>query len=115
MFRDALRANPTWRSEYALLKLNLASAHADDRIAYNKKKTDFIKSTLKAHRAQLQQAKASARTHARTHAATTDADAPVRAVSSFAGSRAWARLDERRVGCPGPKPEKVARRQRRGG
>jgi len=45
-FRDALRSNVLWRTEYGALKERLAGAHAADRIRYTKEKTEFIKVTL---------------------------------------------------------------------
>jgi GrpB-like predicted nucleotidyltransferase (UPF0157 family) len=41
-FRDALRASPKLRDEYAALKSRLASAYADDREQYTGEKGDFV-------------------------------------------------------------------------
>jgi GrpB-like predicted nucleotidyltransferase (UPF0157 family) len=41
-FRDALRASPKLRDEYAALKSRLASAHADNRELYTEEKTGFV-------------------------------------------------------------------------
>ena len=43
-FRDYLRANPDAAHEYAKLKRALAEKFRDDREAYTKAKSDFIKS-----------------------------------------------------------------------
>lgn len=45
-FREILRTNPSVASEYAKLKLSLASKHATDREAYTNKKWPFIESVL---------------------------------------------------------------------
>ena len=42
-FRDALRANATWRQEYAELKTGLASEHNQDRATYSELKSTFVK------------------------------------------------------------------------
>lgn len=34
MFRNAIQANNAWREAYSALKLKLASAHSNDRLAY---------------------------------------------------------------------------------
>jgi GrpB-like predicted nucleotidyltransferase (UPF0157 family) len=41
-FRDALRARPVWRQEYADLKAGLASQHKKDRAIYSERKTAFV-------------------------------------------------------------------------
>jgi GrpB-like predicted nucleotidyltransferase (UPF0157 family)/predicted kinase len=41
-FRDALRASPSWRQEYADLKTELASQHKEDRATYSEKKSAFV-------------------------------------------------------------------------
>jgi len=41
-FRDALRANPELRDEYAAVKSQLASAHPDDRERYTDEKAKFL-------------------------------------------------------------------------
>lgn len=45
-FRDALRADPALRDEYAALKRTLASAHPDDRSAYTDGKSAFVARVL---------------------------------------------------------------------
>lgn len=45
-FRDALRADPQLRSEYAALKRRLAAEHPDDREAYTDGKTPFVEQVL---------------------------------------------------------------------
>jgi GrpB-like predicted nucleotidyltransferase (UPF0157 family)/predicted kinase len=45
-FRDALRANPEWRDQYAALKYNLADRHRNDRRQYTESKTDFVRRVL---------------------------------------------------------------------
>ncbi|MBN1909504.1 MAG: GrpB family protein [Pirellulales bacterium] len=42
LFRDYLIAHPDVAQEYGALKLRLAAAHANDRVAYTKAKTEFI-------------------------------------------------------------------------
>lgn len=42
LFRDYLIEHPAVAAEYQALKLHLASAHPNDRVAYTKGKTDFI-------------------------------------------------------------------------
>jgi GrpB-like predicted nucleotidyltransferase (UPF0157 family) len=42
IFRDYLIAHPETARAYARLKLGLASAHPNDRVAYTKGKTAFI-------------------------------------------------------------------------
>ncbi|MBX3609064.1 MAG: GrpB family protein [Hydrogenophaga sp.] len=46
-FRDALRANATWRGEYEALKRELAARHANDREAYTDGKTAFVQRVLR--------------------------------------------------------------------
>jgi GrpB-like predicted nucleotidyltransferase (UPF0157 family) len=46
-FRDALRASPALRDEYAALKLRLASAYADDREKYTDDKAAFVTRVLR--------------------------------------------------------------------
>lgn len=41
-FRDALRANPALRDEYAAVKSRLASTYADDRERYTDEKASFV-------------------------------------------------------------------------
>lgn len=41
-FRDALRASPKLRDDYAAIKSRLASAHADDREQYTEEKANFV-------------------------------------------------------------------------
>ena len=45
-FRDALRADPQWRAEYAALKYDLAKRHRNDRAQYSDSKTDFVQRVL---------------------------------------------------------------------
>jgi len=45
-FRDALRRDPGLVQQYAALKRQLATEHADDREAYTAAKTDFVRSVL---------------------------------------------------------------------
>lgn len=45
-FRDALCARPDLAARYALLKAQLAAAHAGDREAYTEAKAQFIRSVL---------------------------------------------------------------------
>src|SRR5262249_59176069 len=45
-FRDYLRAHPEVAREYGELKLRLASQHGDDRIAYTRGKSEFIKRVM---------------------------------------------------------------------
>jgi GrpB-like predicted nucleotidyltransferase (UPF0157 family) len=45
-FRDALRANPALRHDYAQLKLALAHQHAQDKAAYTLAKAPFIQAAL---------------------------------------------------------------------
>jgi GrpB-like predicted nucleotidyltransferase (UPF0157 family) len=47
-FRDALRADPALRQEYAQLKIQLAAQHRHDRAAYTDAKTTFVQQTLRA-------------------------------------------------------------------
>jgi GrpB-like predicted nucleotidyltransferase (UPF0157 family) len=42
LFRDYLIEHPAVAQEYQDLKLYLATAHPNDRVAYTKGKTDFI-------------------------------------------------------------------------
>ena len=46
-FRDALRANPALRDEYAAAKSRLASIHADDRERYTDEKAAFVTRVLR--------------------------------------------------------------------
>jgi GrpB-like predicted nucleotidyltransferase (UPF0157 family) len=46
VFRDYLIANPAVATEYERLKVRLASAHPNDRVAYTAGKTDFIMSVM---------------------------------------------------------------------
>jgi GrpB-like predicted nucleotidyltransferase (UPF0157 family) len=41
-FRDALRASPVLRDEYAAVKSGLASTYADDRERYTAEKAAFV-------------------------------------------------------------------------
>jgi GrpB-like predicted nucleotidyltransferase (UPF0157 family) len=43
LFRDYLIAHPDVAREYAALKLRLAAAHPNDRIAYTRAKTEFVR------------------------------------------------------------------------
>jgi GrpB-like predicted nucleotidyltransferase (UPF0157 family)/predicted kinase len=45
-FRDALRADPQLRDQYAALKLELAERHRNDRAQYTESKTDFVRRVL---------------------------------------------------------------------
>jgi len=45
-FRDALRANPEWRDQYAALKFDLAERHRTDRAQYTESKTEFVRRVL---------------------------------------------------------------------
>ena len=45
-FRDALRADPQLRDQYAALKVNLAERHRNDRAQYTENKTDFVRRVL---------------------------------------------------------------------
>ena len=45
-FRDALRANPEWRDQYAALKYDLADRHRNDRVPYTESKTEFVQKVL---------------------------------------------------------------------
>lgn len=47
VFRDVLRANPTWRDQYAALKYDLAERHRNDRAQYSESKTEFVQKTLR--------------------------------------------------------------------
>lgn len=42
LFRDYLIGHPSVASEYQTLKMQLAAAHPNDRVAYTKGKTEFI-------------------------------------------------------------------------
>ena len=54
-FRDYLMANPDVAAEYHRLKMRLASAHPNNRVAYTMGKTDFILSVMaKAKKAPKQ-------------------------------------------------------------
>ena len=46
-FRDALRADPGLRDEYAAVKTRLAGAHADDRERYTGEKAVFVLRVLR--------------------------------------------------------------------
>lgn len=45
-FRDALRANPEWRDQYAALKYALADRYRHDRAQYSDSKTEFVQRVL---------------------------------------------------------------------
>lgn len=45
-FRDALRASPEWRDQYAALKSALADRHRSDRARYSESKTEFVRRVL---------------------------------------------------------------------
>ena len=45
-FRDALRADPQLRDEYAALKYDLAERHRTDRAQYSESKTEFVQRVL---------------------------------------------------------------------
>ena len=47
-FRDALRASPTLREEYAAVKSRLASTYADDRERYTDKKAAFVTRVMRS-------------------------------------------------------------------
>src|SRR5579875_2304009 len=46
-FRDALRADPALRDEYAAVKSGLARAHPDDRERYTDEKATFVFQVLR--------------------------------------------------------------------
>lgn len=46
-FRDALRANPALRDEYAAVKQQLAASYADDRERYTDEKAAFVARVLR--------------------------------------------------------------------
>jgi GrpB-like predicted nucleotidyltransferase (UPF0157 family) len=46
LFRDYLIAHPKIAQEYAQLKMELAAAHPNDRVAYTKGKTAFIQGIM---------------------------------------------------------------------
>ena len=50
LFRDYLRAHPAAAREYDALKRRIAAEHPDDRKAYAKAKTGFIRRVMKAAR-----------------------------------------------------------------
>ena len=50
LFRDYLIQHPAVAEEYQRLKLRLATAHPNDRVAYTKGKTDFIVRVMKQAR-----------------------------------------------------------------
>jgi GrpB-like predicted nucleotidyltransferase (UPF0157 family)/predicted kinase len=45
-FRDALRADPQLRDQYATLKFDLAERHRNDRAQYSESKTEFVRRVL---------------------------------------------------------------------
>jgi GrpB-like predicted nucleotidyltransferase (UPF0157 family)/predicted kinase len=45
-FRDALRADPQLRDQYAALKYDLAERHRNDRAQYSESKTEFVQRVL---------------------------------------------------------------------
>jgi GrpB-like predicted nucleotidyltransferase (UPF0157 family) len=47
-FRDALRANPDLRAEYAALKYDLANRFKTDRAQYSDSKTEFVRRVIEA-------------------------------------------------------------------
>lgn len=47
-FRDALRADPQLRDQYAALKFDLAERHRNDRAQYSESKTEFVRRVLSA-------------------------------------------------------------------
>ncbi len=49
-FRDALRADPVTRDQYAALKTDLAAQHRENRAAYTASKTAFVQAVLKRAR-----------------------------------------------------------------
>ena len=51
-FRDALRASPTWRQEYAKLKAGLASQHKEDRATYSERKSAFVETVSRSYLAR---------------------------------------------------------------
>jgi GrpB-like predicted nucleotidyltransferase (UPF0157 family) len=51
-FRDALRANPDRRAEYATLKYKLAQRFKTDRAQYSAGKTEFVKRVIASTNAQ---------------------------------------------------------------
>jgi GrpB-like predicted nucleotidyltransferase (UPF0157 family) len=46
-FRDALRANPGLRDEYAAIKSQLATAYPDDRERYTDQKASFVTKVMR--------------------------------------------------------------------
>jgi GrpB-like predicted nucleotidyltransferase (UPF0157 family) len=50
-FRNALRADPLLREQYATLKRTLAVAHAEDKAAYTEAKAPFIRQVLASRHA----------------------------------------------------------------
>ena len=51
-FRDALRADPRLRDEYAALKRQLAARHRNNRNAYSNAKSEFVRRVLGSAGAQ---------------------------------------------------------------
>ncbi|MCK9928168.1 GrpB family protein [Frankia sp. Mgl5] len=47
-FRDALRADPSLRDDYADLKRRLAGEHRDNRNAYTNARSDFVEQVLRS-------------------------------------------------------------------
>lgn len=50
LFRDYLRAHPEAAREYDALKRSIAEKHPDDRVAYSKAKTGFVRRVMDAVR-----------------------------------------------------------------
>ncbi|MGQ5487335.1 GrpB family protein [Thauera sp. ZXT1-4] len=53
LFRDYLRAHPEAACEYGALKQRIAAEHPDDRVAYAKAKTRFVRTVMEAARREL--------------------------------------------------------------
>lgn len=50
LFRDYLRAHPEAARAYGALKLRIAAEHPDDRVAYARAKTRFVREAMQAAR-----------------------------------------------------------------
>ena len=53
LFRDYLRAHPEAARAYGELKQRIAAEHPDDRVAYAKAKTRFVRAAMRAARTQV--------------------------------------------------------------
>lgn len=53
LFRDHLRAHPEAARAYGELKQRIAAEHPDDRVAYAKAKTRFVRAAMEAARREL--------------------------------------------------------------